>query len=46
MARAKKFLGTTAEFWLRLQSDYELEKAKDELAAKIEREVRPRGSAA
>jgi hypothetical protein len=29
-----------------LQSDYELEKAKDELTARIEREVRPRKRAA
>jgi len=36
----------SAEFWLGLQSDYELEKTKDELAARIEREVRPRRSAA
>ena len=44
--RLARYLGTTAEFWLWLQSDYELEKAKDELAAKIEREVRPRKRAA
>ncbi|HLX05521.1 MAG TPA: HigA family addiction module antitoxin [Candidatus Binatus sp.] len=44
--RLARYLGTSAEFWLRLQSDYELEKAKDELAAKIEREVRPRERAA
>jgi hypothetical protein len=29
-----------------LQSDYELEKAKDELTARIEREVHPRKRAA
>jgi hypothetical protein len=29
-----------------LQSDYDLEKAKDELAPKIEREVQPRKRAA
>ena len=44
--RLARYLGTSAEFWLGLQSDYELEKAKDELAAKIEREVRPRKRAA
>lgn len=44
--RLARYLGTSAEFWLGLQSDYELEKAKDELAAKIEREVRPRERAA
>ncbi len=44
--RLARYLGTSAEFWLGLQSDYELEKAKDELAAKIEREVHPRKRAA
>ena len=44
--RLARYLGTSAEFWLGLQSDYELEKAKDQLAAKIAREVRPRGRAA
>jgi antitoxin HigA-1 len=44
--RLARYLGTSPEFWLGLQSDYELEKAKDELAAKIEREVRPRESGA
>jgi addiction module HigA family antidote len=44
--RLARYLGTSAEFWLGLQSDYELEKAKDELATKIEREVRPRKRAA
>ena len=41
-----RYLGTSAEFWLQLQSDYDLEKAKDELKAKIDREVRPRKRAA
>ncbi|HEY9157446.1 HigA family addiction module antitoxin [Candidatus Binatus sp.] len=44
--RLARYLGTSAEFWLGLQSDYELEKAKDQLAAKIEREVNPRKRAA
>jgi addiction module HigA family antidote len=44
--RLARYLGTSAEFWLGLQSDYDLEKAKDELAQKIEREVRPRKRAA
>jgi len=39
--RLARYLGTSADFWLRLQSDYELEKAKDELAARIALEVRP-----
>jgi addiction module HigA family antidote len=44
--RLARYLGTSAEFWLGLQSDYDLEKAKDELAPRIEREVRPRKRAA
>jgi addiction module HigA family antidote len=44
--RLARYLGTSAEFWLGLQSDYDLEKAKDELAPKIEREVTPRTRAA
>ena len=44
--RLSRYLGTSAEFWLGLQSDYDLEKAKDELAARIAREVHPRKRAA
>jgi antitoxin HigA-1 len=44
--RLARYLGTSAEFWLGLQSDYELEKAKDQLAARIAREVHPRKRAA
>ena len=44
--RLARYLGMSAEFWLQLQSDYDLEKAKDELKAKIDREVRPRKRAA
>jgi antitoxin HigA-1 len=40
--RLARYLGTSPEFWLGLQSDYDLEKAKDQLAATIEREVHPR----
>jgi addiction module HigA family antidote len=44
--RLARYLGTSAEFWLGLQADYDLEKAKDELAPRIEREVQPRKRAA
>ena len=44
--RLARYLGTSAEFWLGLQSDYDLEKAKDQFAARIEREVHPRKHAA
>lgn len=39
--RLARFLGTTPEFWVRLQSRYELEVAKDKFSATIERTVRP-----
>jgi antitoxin HigA-1 len=44
--RLARYLGTSPEFWLGLQSDYDLEKAKDQLAARISREVHPRKRAA
>jgi len=44
--RLARYLGTSPEFWLDLQSDYDLEKAKDQLAARIAREVHPRKRAA
>ena len=44
--RLARHLGTSPEFWLGLQSDYDLEKAQDELASRIEREVQPRNDAA
>jgi addiction module HigA family antidote len=44
--RLARRLGTSADFWLGLQLQYDLEKAKDELAATIEKEVRPREAVA
>jgi addiction module HigA family antidote len=38
--RFAKFFGTSAELWLGLQKDYELDVAMDELGDRIEREVR------
>jgi addiction module HigA family antidote len=38
--RLAKFFGTSAELWLGLQKDYELDVAMDELGDRIEREVR------
>jgi addiction module HigA family antidote len=40
--RLARYLGTSAQFWLNLQARYDLERAEDELAARIETEVRPR----
>ena len=38
--RLSRFFGTTAEFWLGLQKDYELDVAVDQLGDRLEREVR------
>jgi len=43
--RLARYLGTSAQFWLNLQARYDLEVAEDELAARIESEVRPRRAA-
>jgi antitoxin HigA-1 len=37
-----RHLGTSPESWLGLQSDYDLEKAQQELEDRIQREVQPR----
>ncbi len=37
--RLSRFFGNTAEFWLGLQADYDLDLARDKSAALIEREV-------
>ena len=42
--RLARYFGTTAEFWLGLQKAYELEKAKREALADIEKEVAPRAA--
>lgn len=38
--RLSRFFGTTAEFWLGLQKDFELDVAEDELGDRLDREVR------
>ena len=43
--RLARYLGTGAQVWLNLQARYDLEKAEQELAARIETEVRPRQAA-
>jgi addiction module HigA family antidote len=37
--RLSRYFGTSAEFWLGLQADYDLDMAKDRLADRIEHEV-------
>ena len=39
--RLARCFGTTAQFWLNLQSSYDLKKAEIEVGKKIEQEVRP-----
>lgn len=43
--RLGKFFGTTSEFWMNLQSSYELAKAKIAVGAKLEK-IRPHRRAA
>jgi len=43
--RLARYLGSSAQFWLTLQSKYNLERAGDEIASRIEQEVRPRRAA-
>lgn len=37
--RLSRFFGTSAQFWLGLQLDYDLDVAQDEVGAQIERDV-------
>ncbi|HXR33115.1 MAG TPA: HigA family addiction module antitoxin [Verrucomicrobiae bacterium] len=39
--RLARYFKTSARYWLNLQAAYDLEVAEDQLAAKIEQEVRP-----
>ena len=44
--RLGRYFGTSPQFWINLQARYHLESAKDKLATRIERDVRPRERAA
>ena len=44
--RLARYFGTSERFWLGLQADFDLEEARLNLANRIEREVRPRETAA
>ena len=44
--RLARYFGTSDRFWLGLQNDYDLEEARRGLGARLEREVKPRSSAA
>lgn len=42
--RFGRYFQTTAEFWLNMQRDYELETAAEKLGARLEAEVKPRAA--
>ena len=39
--RFSRYFGTSAEFWLGLQKEYDLRKAREDLGPTIHREVKP-----
>ena len=39
--RLARYFGMSAEFWMTLQQRHDLERARDDLAARLDREVRP-----
>jgi addiction module HigA family antidote len=43
--RLSRFFGNSAQFWMNLQTRYELESARDLLASSIDREIRPYAAA-
>jgi plasmid maintenance system antidote protein VapI len=43
--RLARYFGTSPEFWMNLQTKYELDTAQDAAAARIEREVIPQSAA-
>lgn len=43
--RLARYFGTTPEYWLNMQTRYDLETARDEWAGKIAEEVQPRSAA-
>lgn len=42
--RLGRYFGIEPQFWLNLQSRYDLDVAKDELGSRLEREVKPRAA--
>jgi addiction module HigA family antidote len=43
--RLSRFFGNSAQFWMNLQTRYELESARELSASSIDREVRPHAAA-
>src|SRR5258708_39949136 len=44
--RLARYFGTSAEFWLNMQRDFELESAPAALGSRLETEGKPRGAGA
>lgn len=44
--RFSKFFGNSAQFWMNIQTWYDLEIEKDKIASKLEKEIFPYNSAA
>ncbi|MBV1787479.1 HigA family addiction module antidote protein [Marinobacterium sp. D7] len=42
--RLARYFGTSAQFWLNLQSDYDLRTAERELGDRLDKEVHPRAA--
>jgi addiction module HigA family antidote len=42
--RLARYFGTTPEFWLNMQRDFELEQAAEVLGERLEAEVKPRAA--
>ena len=42
--RLARYFGTSAEFWLGMQTSYDLERARERIGAEIEATVRPRAA--
>jgi addiction module HigA family antidote len=42
--RLGRFFGTSAEFWLGMQTSYDLERTRDRVGAEIEAAVKPRAA--
>jgi addiction module HigA family antidote len=43
--RLSRYLGTSARFWLNLQTNYDLEVRRDELDGRLEQEIEPLATA-
>ncbi|MFB1496335.1 HigA family addiction module antitoxin [Thiocapsa sp. C3-3m] len=42
--RLARYFGTSEEFWMGLQADYDLEEARKRLGERLDRDVRPRAA--